>query len=78
MGGKKFINIATERRQRQEERQALEAVIKEMGYCRTCRPIGDEGPHFRHDGAPCAYHPGECSDVPHVHQFCPCGVAGGS
>ena len=78
MGRVKSLNIATERRQWQEEREALQAVILDMGFCRTCRPIGDEGPHGRHDGAPCPYHPGECSEVPHLHQFCPCGAAGGS
>lgn len=51
----------------------LNDLITELGYCRACKPMGDEGPHFRHDGGPCSYHPGDCSEVGHTHQFCPCG-----
>ena len=51
----------------------LEVALKESDYCERCKPMADEGKHFRHDGVPCAYHPGDCSEVGHIHQWCPCG-----
>ena len=61
------------REQLAEAQEHTSRLVDEMSWCRACRPIGDEGVHFRHDGGPCSYHPGECSEVPHTHQFCSCG-----
>ena len=55
------------------ELEIARAAFEESGYCRICKPMGDEGLHFRHDGAPCSYHPGDCEGVPHTHPWCPCG-----
>ena len=57
----------------EHNRNLAAAAFEESGFCSVCKPMSDEGKHFRHDGSQCSFHLGECSDVPHKHQFCPCG-----